>query len=215
MDEIPGLLPEVAASEPARLAGIVLAGGESRRLGRDKANLPAPLVVGAAAGAATTMVEHTVGVVGQRCRPLFVVAAPGQRLPALQAQVVRDEAHGVGPLSAVGQGLRAAGRAGAERAFISAVDLPFLDADLIDELATMAAQVDADVVLPWDGRDHFLAAVYRTALAERIDAMLAAGERAMQALVDSVDAQRIVVTDHRLSNVNSADDPRSLTAAGR
>jgi len=59
-------------------------------MGRDKANLPVP---GSAGGPnATTMVEHVVGVLGQRCAAVFVMAAQGQPLPALQAaRVIRDE----------------------------------------------------------------------------------------------------------------------------
>lgn len=213
----------MGSPKPGSLAGIVLAGGASRRMGRDKATLPVPERLNGArsaragrGGVGTTMVEHVVGIVSQRCQPVFVIAAPGQRLPALQAKVVRDEVRGMGPLSATGHGLRAAAQAGATRAFVSAVDMPFLDADLIDELARLAEQVDADVVLPWDGRDHYLAAVYRTALAERIDAVLAAGERAMRSLVDGVDTQRIVLPGSRsLANVNSAADLTALTAASR
>lgn len=215
------------AAEPVSLAGVVLAGGASRRMGRDKATLPFPVpedlpkvlndpgyVAGAEARteSATTMVEHVVSVVGRRCQPVFVVAAPGQPLPALQADVVRDEVRGLGPLLATGRGLRAAAGAGAKRAFVCAVDMPFLGVDLIDALADRAAELDADVVLPWDGRDHYLAAVYRTDLAERVNALVAAGERKMRALVDSVDAQRIVLSDSRpLTNVNSAADLRSVS----
>jgi len=189
-------------------------------MGRDKATLPLP-VSGSTAGTnegsgAITMVEHVVGIVGQRCKPVFVVAAPGQPLPALSAQVVRDEVRGLGPLIATGRGLRAAAEAGASHALVSAVDMPRLTTDLIDELANRAAQVDADVVLPWDGRDHYLAAVYRTDLVKRIDALVAAGERAMRALVDSVDAQRIVVSvSQALANVNSADDLNALLQPSR
>ena len=46
-------------------------------------------------------------------------------------------------------------------------------------------RLGADVVLPWDGRDHYLAGIYRTALADRVDGLVAAGERSMRALVDS------------------------------
>lgn len=195
-------------------------------MGRDKATLPVPQPasqsrVGKAPtlehnGGAPTLVEHVVGVVSQQCQPVFVMAAQGQRLPTLQAQILRDGTRGAGPLLATGQGLRAAAESGATRAFVSAVDMPFLDAGLIDELWALAEQVDADVVLPWDGRDHYLAAVYRTSLAQHVDVLLAAGQRAMRALVDTVDAQRLVVTDgHSLANVNSAADLQSLAAAGR
>lgn len=150
------------------------------------------------------MVEHTVDVLKARCDPVFVVAAPGQPLPTLSADVLRDEIRGVGPLLATGLGLRAAAAAGADRAFVSAVDMPFLSADVIGELM---GHVNADVVLPWDGRDHYLAGIYRTALADRIDALVAAGHRSMRALADSVLTQRVVMPPTRaLVNINSPTD---------
>lgn len=190
-------------------------------MGRDKATMPVPDdVVGIAGPHAgtegpATMVEYVVSVVGRRCQPVFVVAAPGQPLPALQARVVRDEVRGLGPLLATGRGLRAAAEAGAKWAFVCAVDMPFVAVDLIDALMGRATELDADVVVPWDGRDHYLAAVYRTDLAERVSALVAAGERRMRTLVDSVDAQRIVLPDSRfLANLNSAGDLSSLSRPG-
>jgi molybdopterin-guanine dinucleotide biosynthesis protein A len=182
----------------APLAAVVLAGGASRRMGRDKATLPYH---------GATLIEHIVSVVRQRCTPVFVIAAPGQPLPDLDAEVLRDEVRGVGPLVATGRGLRAAADIGAPRAFVCAVDLPYLDAALIEVLLDYSKNLPADVVLPWDGRDHYLAALYRTSLVERIDALVAAGERSMASLVNSVDAQRIVVAHSgALTNVNSAVD---------
>ncbi|KZS66590.1 molybdenum cofactor guanylyltransferase [Mycobacterium kansasii] len=171
-------------------------------MGRDKATLPLP-------GGTTTLVEHVVGVVGQRCDPLFVMAAPGQPLPPLPADVLRDEVRGLGPLPATGRGLRAAAAAGARLAFVCAVDMPLLTVELIDELVRRAVQTNAEVVLPWDGRSHYLAAVYRTELADRVDALVAAGERRLSAFVDACDAQRIVMSNSGpLSNVNTAADLR-------
>jgi molybdenum cofactor guanylyltransferase len=70
-------------------------------------------------------------------------------------------------------------------------------------------------VLPWDGHNHYLAAVYRTDLADRVDALVAAGERKMRALVDASDAQRIVMSDSLpLTNLNSAADLRALVQPG-
>jgi molybdopterin-guanine dinucleotide biosynthesis protein A len=185
----------------AALAAVVLAGGASRRMGRDKATLKHP-------DGALTMVEHTVSAVAPRCAPVFVVAAPGQHLPALSAEILRDEVRGVGPLLATGVGLRAARAAGAERAFVCAVDMPYLSARVIDVLAGIAG---VDIVLPWDGREHYLAGVYRTDLVERIDELVAGGARSMRALAETVLTQRVVVEPSReLTNVNSAADLGSL-----
>jgi molybdopterin-guanine dinucleotide biosynthesis protein A len=187
-------------------------------MGRDKATMPVPAeLLGSQDGSAPiTMVERVVHVVGERCQPVFVVAAPGQRLPELAATVVRDDVRGLGPLLATGRGLRAAAAAGAKRAFLCATDMPLLTTDLIDLLEERAVETNADVVLPWDGRDHYLAAIYRTELAAQADALIAAGERNMRSLVDRVDAQRIVIPESRsLANVNSAADLRKLVRVGR
>ncbi|CAM3165186.1 molybdenum cofactor guanylyltransferase [Mycobacterium colombiense] len=186
------------------LAGIVLAGGESRRMGRDKATLPGP-------GGAATLLEYVAGVIAQRCEPVFVMAAQGQPLPAVQAQVIRDEVRGQGPLPATGRGLRAAAEAGARYAFVCAVDMPLLSAELIDELVQLATETNAEIVLPWDGRSHYLAAVYRTDLAGRIDGLVAGGARSMRALIDASDAQQIVLPESRfLANVNTESDLLAL-----
>lgn len=186
------------------LAGIVLAGGESRRMGRDKATLPGP-------GGAATLLEYVAGVLAQRCEPVFVMAAPGQPLPAVQAQVIRDEVRGQGPLPATGRGLRAAAEAGARYAFVCAVDMPLLSTELIDDLVQLATETNAEIVLPWDGRSHYLAAVYRTDLAGRIDGLVAAGARSMRALIDASDAQQIVLPESRfLANVNTESDLLAL-----
>lgn len=165
-------------------------------MGRDKATAPY---------GGRTLVEQVVSVVSARCSPVFVIAAPGQPLPALPAQVLRDEVRGVGPLLATGRGLRAAAEAGLELAFVCAVDMPLLSAELIDQLAGPAVRLGADVVLPWDGRSHYLAGIYRTSLHERVAELVAAGERSMRALVDTVDTQRVVMPEQpSLTNVNTA-----------
>ena len=183
------------------LAAVILAGGASRRMGRDKATMPHPGPLG------LTMVEHTVAVLAQRCSPVFVIAAPGQALPPLNAELIRDEVRGIGPLPATGRGLRAAAAAGLDRAFVSAVDMPYLSVELIEQLA---GHQGADIVLPWDGRDHYLAGIYRTGLADRIDELVAAGERSMRALTGSVVTQRVVLphaeAPSALTNLNGPAD---------
>lgn len=166
-------------------------------MGRDKATLPHPR-------SGRTLVEHVVGVLADRCDPVFVVAAPGQPLPSLPGAVVlRDDVRGVGPLLAAGRGLRAAADAGATRAFVAAVDMPNLTTAVIDRLTGFRA----DVVLPWDGRDHYLAGIYRTGLASHVEGLVAQGRRSMRSLTDSVLTWRLVIDDTgELANVNTPAD---------
>ena len=175
-------------------------------MGRDKASMDHP-GTRPGPGPRVTMVEYVVSVVAARCEPVFVIAAPGQQLPDLPgAQVLRDEVGGVGPLLATGRGLRAAAEADCDRAFVCAVDMPYLTPTLIDELS---GYTGVDVVLPWDGRDHYLAGIYRTGLASGVDALVGAGRRSMRALTDIVVTQRVVLGPTRaLVNLNTEDDMR-------
>jgi molybdopterin-guanine dinucleotide biosynthesis protein A len=200
-----------AAGKPASLAGVVLAGGASPWQGREKAMKQVP-----GSPAPTTMVAHAVSIVGERCQPVFVVASPGQSLPELPAQVLRDDVRGHGLLSAISRGLHAAAEAGATWAFLCSVDAAVLTADVIDAVAARAAEVDADIVLPWDGSNHYLAAVYRTELARQVDDLVAAGERNLPALIDRVDSQRVVISDSRPpADAKPASGLRSLLGIGR
>jgi molybdenum cofactor guanylyltransferase len=165
-------------------------------MGRDKAT---------AVYDGATLVERVVSAVSPRCESVFVIAAPGQALPPLKAEILRDELRGEGPLLATGRGLRAAAEAGLELAFVCAVDMPLLSGDLIDELVGPAVRLGADVVLPWDGRSHYLAGIYRTDLHERIDRLVTAGKRSMRALIGTVDTHQVVMAPQAaLTNANTA-----------
>ena len=83
-----------------RTGGIVLCGGQSRRMGRPKAWLPF---------AGEVMLPRVVRLLGEAVAPVVVVAAPGQDVPPLPAgvEVVRDEEEGRGPLQGLAAGLAA------------------------------------------------------------------------------------------------------------
>src|SRR5579875_1511202 len=97
---------------------VVLCGGESRRMGRPKAWLPF---------GPERLLQRVVRLVGAVARPIVVVAAPGQDLPDLPAEVgiVRDPVAGRGPLAGLAAGLAAfAGRADSvELVYATATDV--------------------------------------------------------------------------------------------
>jgi molybdopterin-guanine dinucleotide biosynthesis protein A len=91
--------------------------------------------------------------------------------------------------------------------------MPNLSTEVIDELIGYR---NVDIVLPWDGRDHYLAGIYRTALADQVDALVGAGHRSMRALADTVLTQRVVLVPRdgmagidALANVNTEPDTPS------
>ena len=167
--------PGRATPPEIREAGVVLAGGRSRRMGRDKATLP---------WAGTTLLGHVLGVLAATVDgPLVVVGAvdrPPPPVPALPdavaARVVRtsDRVVDGGPLEAIAVGLGACADA-AERAFVASVDLPLLHPAFVRAVLDRL-RPPVEVVLPvLQGHRQPLTAAYATALGARADGLLAGG----------------------------------------
>lgn len=185
------------------LAAVVLTGGASRRMGRDKATIH---------WAGETLAQRVVRTVSARCTPVIVMRAPHQDLEDLMADrdvlVVEDRRPGQGPLVALGQGLRAATERGARRAFVCGVDMPLLSTALIDELAAGDGRISLAVA---GGRDHYLAAVLDVDLCDTVDELTSTGERRLGALFEGVGVQRISISNPDwVVNVNTEADLAAL-----
>src|SRR5689334_21043921 len=110
-------------------ASVVLCGGDSRRMGVPKAWL---------AFGPERLLQRVVRLVGTVARPIVVVAAPGQELPELPADVsiVRDPIAGRGPLQGLAAGLAALPDS-LELVYATATDVPFLEPRWITRLAEL------------------------------------------------------------------------------
>ena len=100
------------------VGGIVLCGGQSKRMGRPKEWLPF---------AGETLLARVVRLMREAVSPIVVVAAREQELPELppDVRIVRDEEGGRGPLQGLATGL-AALQGLADAAYASSCDVPFL-----------------------------------------------------------------------------------------
>jgi molybdopterin-guanine dinucleotide biosynthesis protein A len=134
-------------------AAIVLAGGRSARMGRDKATLPF---------GDQSLLERIAAELRSAFAPVIVVAAPAAVQPApLEAAaagviVVRDAIAFAGPVGALRRGMAAADR---DCVFAAACDLPMLSARVAQELCAMLAEHDA-VIPRVGGRLQMLHAAY-------------------------------------------------------
>lgn len=169
--------------------GILLTGGESRRMGRDKASL---VVAG------RSLAERSAGVLAEVCAPCVEVG-PGRS----ELWSVREVPPGAGPLAAVVAGWHALRLDGAHRGpvLVLAVDLPRVSAALLRLLA--GAPPGASVLPEWRGRLQPLCARYEPAALERADELLARGARSMGSLLDRID--RRTLAEARWSEVAEAD----------
>lgn len=148
-------LPTVAVSESA----IVLCGGRSTRMGRDKVSLPF---------GAETLVGRVARLVGEAVDEVVLVAREGQVLPG-GLEAVRDPAEGLGPLAGIAAGL---GAVRGERALVVACDMPLLRPAVVRRLLELSAGYDACVPVI-DGFAMTTSAVYARAVAPLATALVA------------------------------------------
>jgi molybdopterin-guanine dinucleotide biosynthesis protein A len=146
------------------VGGIVLCGGQSKRMGRPKAWLPF---------AGELMLPRVVRLLGEAVRPLVVVAAPEQAVPPLPPEicVVRDDEKGRGPLQGLAAGL-AALRGQVDAAYLSSCDVPFLKPAFVRRLIDLLG--NHVICVPRVGDYHHpLSAVYRLEVADTVARLLA------------------------------------------
>ena len=129
--------------------GFVLAGGESSRMGRNKALLELDGV---------PMIVRAVRLVESVADPVTVVGSPGA-YSKLGLRALRDDWPGAGPVGGIATALHASE---AERSLIVACDLPYLTKRWIEFLAERARECEADAVLPMnEAGAEPLCAVYK------------------------------------------------------
>ncbi len=145
------------------LAGIVLAGGLSSRMGRDKATLP---------WGDSDLLHNVLDRLAPVCSELIVVSNVPRKITREGVRVVADHYPQCGPLAGMHAGLLAAE---AEYSFITACDMPFLNTSAVAFIAAVAAGYHA--AIPFiDGYYNPLHAIYHRHCLVWIKAMLAAGD---------------------------------------
>jgi molybdopterin-guanine dinucleotide biosynthesis protein A len=175
-----------------QVGGIVLCGGQSKRMGKPKAWLPFH---------GELMLPRVVRRLGEAVSPIVVVAAPEQELPALPSnvQVVRDEEKGRGPLQGLAAGLSAL-NGQVEAAYASSCDVPFLKPAFVRLMITLLDSFH--ICVPRVGEfQHPLAAVYRLEVLEKVCTLL--GENRLRPAFLFESAPTRVVTEDEIRSVDA------------
>lgn len=192
-----------------RIGGIVLCGGESKRMGRPKAWLPFGNEL---------MLPRVVRLLREAVSPVVVVAAPGQDVPTLPSEVVvvRDEAKGRGPLQGLAAGLKALkGRVSAS--YLSSCDVPLLHPSFVQRVIELLG--DHSICVPHvDDRYHPLAAIYRLDVQDAVERLLADDRLRPMFLFESaptrfVLAEELIGADPGLESLRNLNTPEDYQAA--
>ena len=155
------------------MTGIILAGGESRRMGRDKAFLEV---------AGKPIIEHILTVFADLFDRTVIVTRWPERFSSCRADVVRDALETPGPLTGIFTGLV---HSQDDLNFVAACDMPYLDRGLIRHMQRLADGHDA--VVPRVGSYlEPLHAIYRKRIAPVIEAQVRTQDLRIRGIFDHI-----------------------------
>lgn len=189
-----------------KLTGLVLAGGASRRMGRDKAFLDL---------GGQPMIRIVVDRITMVCdEVIIVVSGDLGRYVDLGTNVVADQFEDVGALGGLHAGLDAASH---ELALAVGCDMPFLKPDVLRAFADWASGFDV-TLLRYNGYVQPLHAAYRRSCVPAIDAAIRAGERRIISFfphvrVRHVTPEEVAAIDPDLRSFRNINTPEQWEAA--
>lgn len=183
---------------------LLLAGGESRRMGRLKALLPVQ---------GTTLLEWLAERLAPGFEDLRVAARDVSQLPpGLRPRLVADLRSGAGPLGGIEAGLAAARHA---TLVAVACDMPYVTPELTHRLVHAAEGYDA-AVPRLGGLAEPACAAYRRSAAAPISAALSAGNRKAADALSGLEVAWLDGEDPSLfTNLNTPADYRAFLASMR
>ena len=178
------------------IAGLILAGGQGRRMGGvDKAMLPL---------GGRPLIAHTLARFAPQVGALAISAnGDPARFAGFGLPVLRDTLADQGPLSGVIEGLGWAARSGARALVTLAVDTPLAPADLVARLAEGGLE-RAAVAVAGD-RIHATAALWPVALYPHLVSLFSEGERRLRVALESARAVGFPAPE-AFHNINTPED---------
>ena len=175
---------------------IILAGGKSSRMGRDKSllfanNLP--------------LIEKIVTQLKDHFPEIIIGSSDTEKYRFLNLPVIPDLEEGKGPLMGIYSTLLHSSH---EINFVVACDIPDLDMKFIQEMLRQAQ--NHQIVIPtWnDGKYEPLFAVYKKSVLNHVKELLGTGKRKISLLFDLVDVKYLPLPDDVkwYKNLNTMED---------
>ncbi|MGD9558554.1 MAG: molybdenum cofactor guanylyltransferase [Mangrovibacterium sp.] len=191
----------------SEVTGIILAGGQSKRMGTNKAfvRINGKLMIDLVFDALKQVSPHIILSVGSEIIHY-------KNLP-----VAQDIFPGSGPLGGIYSALQ---KSGTEMNLVLSCDLPFVSAELLNFLVEDAAAHHADVTLPIDeyGGWQPLCAIYRKSILPQLEKAVLHRELKLKTMIEKVNSRKISIgKTHRtyhpdaFFNMNTPEDVMART----
>jgi molybdopterin-guanine dinucleotide biosynthesis protein A len=180
---------------------VVLAGGASRRMKRDKLALPYD---------GMTILESAVKRFSISFDKVFISIADPLKYPEIKAERVVDIYKGCGPLAGLHAALL---KTDGDGVFLVAADLPYADPRAALKIKELTGSCDAGLMQDEEGRYEPLFGYYKKSLLPLIEQALAAGNYKIAALFPQAQIRVIAASElgglwneQLLSNINYPED---------
>ena len=198
-------MPNPQQTSNRSLGVVILAGGQSQRMGYPKWKLPF---------GDESLLQRTVRICRQISSEIVIAGVDGQTYPDLEnlPAIIRDKNHNCGPLEGIRGGLEYLERQGLHWGFVTACDVPELVPQVAENLLQHSDGFEA--VIPYQAeRVYGMTAIYQCKLHKRIDELIKNPQLRVSELSKEFHANRIPVDTLRsvdqeltsLANVNYPD----------
>jgi molybdopterin-guanine dinucleotide biosynthesis protein A len=178
-----------------RAAAIVLAGGESSRMQRDKTLMRIH---------GRSMIEHVRNRLSGHFAQILVSANDPEKYAFLGVPVIEDRIPGNGPMMGIASALAASAF---DLNLVAASDIPDIDVSLAHRMIDLADGYDAVVPRTPEGHLEPLFAVYRRSAGSRMRRLLAEGERRIRRLFESCRTRYVDLPSERaITNLNTIQE---------
>ena len=184
---------------------VILAGGNSRRMGRDKLDLTID---------GRTLLESVVIRFSEVFEEVFISVADETKYPHIKARRIVDIVPGAGPLSGMHAALTALTGDGF---FLVAADLPYACPIAAKRVIELCGDSDASIVRLPDGRLEPLFGYYRKTLLARCEAALKSGDFRLTEVLSGAKVRYVSQSDlgelwdeKMIFNINYPEDYEKL-----
>lgn len=180
---------------------VILTGGGSRRMGRDKAMLP----IGG-----KTMLQHLIDKYSVSLGPVAVSVNRAGRFPFEGAVEIVDRYPDMGPLNGI---VSAFSGSDEDIIFMTGTDLPFGEPELVKRLVALMGGADACIMRRGKKGFEPLFALYRRKCGEKAEECLAMGRKSIRDMLEALEVRYVeneelpgFDLERILMNVNTAEE---------
>ncbi|MBE0501269.1 MAG: formate dehydrogenase accessory sulfurtransferase FdhD [Desulfuromonadales bacterium] len=166
----------------ADITGVILAGGESRRMGSDKSLLPFR---------GARFIDHTYRTMAELFTEVIIVTNSPDLYNSIPCRKVPDIYSAQGSLAGIHSGLCHAGN---DTAFIVACDMPFINPEAITQLCNRATEGDVVIPIGTHGPEP-LHALYNKRCIPAMENALDAGKKRIVGFFSQVTVIEVTIAD--------------------